>query len=253
MEIISTNQLTKEQYQDAKALIQLCKIEDGTRGVSFFENELNYYQDFPCFCLAYDENILVAFLSVFVADADECELYANTHPKYRGRGIFRSLYEKISKDLDEYGIFRVCFANEPCCKAGTIALEKLGATFQSSEYLLSYNMNLKPQPKGILSLQVVENEEKLLLESYRKNEKIGQVSVLIEKGVATIFGVEIIEKMRGRGYGVETLLLTICELQRRECCKIILHVSGSNEVAYRMYVNHGFVHVQQLDYWMIEK
>lgn len=251
MEIISTNRLTTKQFQDAKTLIELCRLEDKTRGVCFLDNDVNLWEDFPCFYLAYENNILIAFLGVFIPSEEECEIYAHTMPKYRQKGLFRKLFCMAFEQIKEYGLQRVYFAIEPGCEAGKKALEKLGAVHETSEYLMSYNMNLEPKPRGILELEVWDEEEILHMETFKGEKKVGEVSAEIQQNVATIFGVEVVKEMRGRGYGVETLLLAIEELKRRGCCKIILHVSGSNEIAHRMYANHGFVHAQQLDYWVL--
>ena len=206
MNIINTSELSSNQFYDAKTLIELCRLTDNTKGICFLENNVNAIENFPAFFLMYQGNTLVSFLSVFVPNEEECEIYANTLPRYRQEGYFRKLYEMAQEQIKNYGISKIYFVNEPNCLAGSEALGRLGAKLETSEYLMSYNMR--------------------------------------------IYNLEIESRYRGRRFGVETLNLTVKHLREINCCKIILHVSGSNRIAYRMYSHHGFVHVEQVDYWL---
>lgn len=249
MEIIQTNKLTSKQFQDAKALIELCRLTDGTRGINFLENDTNAIADFPAFYLMYQENILVSVLSVFLPNEKECEIYANTLPRYRKKGYFRQLYLTAEEQLKKYGISHVFFANEPKCHAGSESLRCIGAYKDTSEYMMSYRMETNALPKGILTFHYEETEDGEIAETYWDSEKVASVHLFLENKVATIYDFEVLPKYRGRRFGVETLLLTVQHLKEMGCCKILLHVSSSNKIACRLYLNHGFVHVEQLDYW----
>jgi ribosomal protein S18 acetylase RimI-like enzyme len=115
---------------------------------------------------------------------------------------------------------------------------------------MAYNMRLQPQPRGILQVKAEETEEGVTIKTFRNEIPVGVVNVYIEQNVATIHGVEIDARFRGRHFGVETILLTVDYLKSHNCSKIILHVSGANKVAYHLYSHHGFVHIDQLDYWI---
>jgi ribosomal protein S18 acetylase RimI-like enzyme len=115
---------------------------------------------------------------------------------------------------------------------------------------MAYNMRLQPTIRGILEMTAEETEEGLLLQTFRNGSLVGTVRIYMEHNVATIHGVEIDAKFRGRHFGVETVLMTVDYLKKHDCGKIILHVSGANKVAYHLYSHHGFVHIDQLDYWI---
>jgi N-acetylglutamate synthase-like GNAT family acetyltransferase len=242
--------LSSNQFYAAKTLIELCRLADNTKGVSYLENGMNAIEDFPAFFLMYKGNTLVSFLSVFIPNDQECEIYANTLPRFRKEGCFRQLYEMAAVQIKNYGIKKIYFVMEPGCISGGHALTKLGARLEVSEYLMSYNTRIEPKPLGILELKSTKTENGELIETYREDTKVGEISLDIEKNVATIYGVEVLPEYRGRRFGVETLLLTIKHLLDEGCCKIILNVSSSNKIAYRMYSHHGFVHVEQIDYWL---
>ena len=250
MNIINTSELTSNQFYDAKTLIELCRLADNTKGISFLQGDMNAIDNFPGFFLMYHGNTLVSFLSIFVSNQEECEVYANTLPRYRKQGYFRRLFEMASEQIKNYGIRKVYFVNEPSCLAGSEALRMLGAKLETSEYLMSYNMRIDPKPRRILTLRSTSTENGELLETFRDDVRVGSMNLEIERHIATIYNLEIEPEYRGRGYGVETLLLALEHLKKSGCCKVILHVSSSNKVAYRMYSRHGFVHVEQLDYWL---
>ncbi len=252
MNIIITSTLSSNQFHDASTLIELCRLADHTRGVSFLENHSNAIEEFPAFYLMYNDNILVSILSVFVPDSEQCEIYANTLPRFRGKGYFRTLFQKAYETIHNYNISKIYFVNEPCCISGAKALEHIGAMFEKSEYLLSYNMNTPEEPSGILDWKWKRQDEtEYLIETCRNEQKVGEIHLHIENHVASIYHVEILPKFRGRGFGTETLLLAIQYLKVSDCDKILLHVSGDNRIAYKLYTQHGFVHVDQLDYWKI--
>ncbi len=249
MNLIQTRELSENQLYDAKTLIDLCRLTDHTKGISFLENGVNAISDFPAFYLMYNGNMLISFLSVFLPNEEECEIYANTLPEYRKKGYFRQLFELASEQLKKYGIYEVKFVNEPGCEAGREALGRIGAEPESSEYLMSYCMQQDANPLGNLRLEAEEVPNGRWIRTFRENEPVGSVQVEIEQNVAAIYNVEVFPEYRGRGYGRETLLQTIQYLKQTGCCKILLHVSSSNPIAYHLYSHHGFVHVEQLDYW----
>lgn len=250
MNIINTVELSSNQFYEAKTLIELCKLADNTKGITFLENDMNAIENFPAFFLMYKGNTLVSFLSVFIPNDQECEIYANTLPRYRKEGCFRQLYEMAAIQLKNYGIKKVFFAMEPGCLSGGNALTRLGARLEVSEYLMSYNTRIEPKPTGILTLTNTETEDGEIIETYREDVKVGQMNLAKERNTATIYGLEVLPEYRGRGFGVETLMLALKHLIDEGCCKIILHVSSSNKIAYRLYSHHGFVHVEQIDYWL---
>lgn len=250
MNIINTSELTSNQFYDVKTLIELCRLADNTKGISFLQGDMNAIDNFPAFFLMYHGNTLVSFLSIFVPNLEECEIYANTLPRYRKQGCFFRLYEMACMQVKNYGISSIYFVNEPSSLVGSLVLGRLGAKLETSEYLMSYNMRIEPVPRRILRLECSHTENGEFLETFRDNVKVGSMNLEIEKNIATIYNLEVKTEYRGRGYGVETLLLALEHLKKSGCCKIILHVSSSNKIAYHMYSRHGFVHVEQLDYWL---
>ena len=250
MHLIKTKTLTSNQYHDAATLINLCKANDSTRGISFLEPEMNAIPEFPCFYLLYNGTTLVSLLSVFLPDDTQCEVYASTIPSERMNGYFGKLLSSAVNNLSNYGIKKIYIVNEPACTSGTNFLNSSpNVKFAYSEYLMKYNMDITPIPKEILSIKVKKNENTEEISSFFENEEIGHLCIEHNRGVATIYGFVVEPNQRGKGFGTETLLLVLRHLIKSGCHKILLQVNGANTAAHNMYSHHGFVSEEQIDYW----
>ncbi len=251
MHIINTNTLTSNQYHDCRSLIETCKQADNSRGISFLEPEMNLVKEFPCFFLLYDNGSLISFLSVFIPDEMQCEIYANTLPEQRNKGYFSKLLGLANEKLEEFNIKTIYLVNDPSSITGTLALNKIGATLIDTDYLMRYNMDITPIPKGILNIKSEIDGNTENFESFLDNTLIGHCYVEHSRATSVIFGFLIDEQFRNRGFGTETLLLILEKLLNDGCKKILLHVNGANEAAYNMYFNHGFIHEEKIEYWML--
>ena len=252
MNIINTNVLTSNQYHDAGSLIQLCRQEDGSKGVSFLEPEMNYIKEYPCFFMMYEGATLVSFASVFIPDEGICEIYADTLPTARGKGYFKRILKMILEKNKDFNIEKTYIVNDPTCIAGTKALEAIGARLESSDYLMRYNREYIPEPKHILKLKVEQEEDNEKYITMKRRKEIGRCYVEYTRDTASIYGFYVEEKYRGKGYGTETLLLLLEHLLKHGCTKILLHVNNANKAAHKMYYHHGFVHDEQIDYWKLD-
>lgn len=251
MNIINANTLTQNQYNDARRLIEACKEKDNSRGISFFEQEMNENRHYPCFYMIYDENELVAFASVFIPNENGCEVYANVLPRMRNRGYFTRMLTLIRKNNEKYGINTMYIVNDPACESGTMALKSMNAIYTDSEFLMRYDNHIIPNPKGILDIVCEKGENNIEFIAFLEDEEVGHCYVEYVRECASIYGFYIEEEYRNRGYGTEMLLQMIKNLLEHGSEKILLHVNGANVAAYKMYYNHGFTKEEQIDYWRL--
>lgn len=251
MNIFAINTLSSKQYYEARDLIAICAQNDGTRGVSFFEPELNEDVTFPAFYMMYDEARLVSFLSVFLSGDTEGEVYGYTLPEYRQKGCFKKLYKMAVRNMKTAGYKEVICVCEPECESGKAVLEKMGLKVSRTEHLMSYDMSLVKDSdiKGRLELVSKTEENTEIFAACIGEDVIGTCNVEYTRSHAVIYEFQIYEEYRGNGYGSEMLLLILRELLNEEVSKILLHVSGANTVAHTMYSHHGFISEEQIDYW----
>ncbi len=115
---------------------------------------------------------------------------------------------------------------------------------------MRYNNDILPKPKRILSIKNEKNGNIVMYKAFLDEKEIGECYVEHNRATASIYGFLIKEKYRGNGYGTELLLLLLEHLLDSDCKKILLHVNNANKAAHVMYSNHGFVHEEQIDYWL---
>lgn len=249
MKMIMNTELTPQQIKEIEHLKTLCEKEDKHDTPLFLESELNEFSDFPCFFLLYSGFELVSFLSVFIPDSFECEIYACTRPDMRKKGFFSRLFETAITQLEIYDIPTVLFVNSPESRSGVASLISIGASYQNSEYVLKFDNSLSPSPDHYLDLQPVNQDGKEGFFSFLDGRYVGKCLIDSTQGSATIHGFEIMPVLRGAGYGRETLHLVLEKLISLGHENILLHLSGSNKAAYRLYTTNGFKILHQIDYW----
>ncbi len=278
---IQTNVLTEEQIQKVRELETICQEHEGLKRPVFLSGELNLDPRADCFYLSYEGDRLIAFLSLFMILEGEAEVSAYTLPEFRQRGAFTLLFQKAVKTLAKQGIHRVLFVHEPLGADAKRVLETLAAIPSHSEYLLVFDRAKFRKPAGILRLETPREEDiprlaaldselfgnrpeesvsimKKALESptmkvyfaFLGNEPIGLCNISTENGNSSIFGLGIVPKYQGKGYGRETLSLLLERLMPRDG-KITLEVAGTNRAACQLYRTSGFDTETQYDYALL--
>lgn len=251
MNIFVTNMITSSQYHDVMELTEKCAKADGNHGISFLEQELNEIEEFPCFYMMYDGERLVSYVSVFIPDETQCEIYGGTLPEERGKGYFKRLLSEALMHIKAYGIERRVVVIEPGSKDIAEYLLKINAKHEDSDFLMSYDKAINPIPQKILKLMHEKKDNTEYYETYKEGKLIGSCKVDFTRTQAVIHDFKVEENERGQGYGTETLLLILKHILESDTDKILLHVNGANKAAHAMYSHHGFVEEQQIDYWLL--
>lgn len=252
MNIFITDTLTSNQYHDAVQLIEACNIHDMVPGISFLKSEMNYIEGFPCFYMLYDGSELVSFLSVFIPDESQCEIYAHTLPSHRQKGYFLRLFEAAVENIYASNIDAIYILNEPSCVSGSCAISKLNADFSDSEHLMYFDRKHILSPTlHRLSLEIDTKYSTDFFYTYLDDTLVGKCKADRSRTNALIYDFEVLEDYRGKGYGSETLILVLNHLLKEKCENIRLQVSGSNTAAKVMYSHHGFKTAQQIDYYKL--
>lgn len=251
MNIKKYNSLTEDTLLYVENFIKNNSLNNG---ISFLENDINFYEDMPCFFMLYNKNELVAFMSVFIPDSASCELYFHMRENIESSAtkIFTDIYNEVKKYLDEYQLFNRYLLFDNTVKLSLDLPDALSLTFSHSECLMQYELLYDFSLENILLEYEAEfDSEGVSIYSFLGDTHIGNCHIDTSGDYALIHDVEVFEKHRGFGYGKETLYHTINHLKKSGYKNILLHVNSANTIAYTMYSRHGFKIKQQIDYWKI--
>ena len=275
---IQTNTLTGEQIRQIRELEKICQGHEGLKRSVFLSNEINFDQSIDCFYLLYEEDRLMAFLSLFIPLEEEAEVSAYTLPGQRKKGYFHLLLKKAAEELEKYKIGRILFVHEPLGTDAKHILETLRTEYAYSEYLMAFDRAGFQKHSGALRLElsaatdipeIAALDSELFGNDYEESvsiiqksldsptikvysaflgdKRIGLCNANTENGNSSIFGVGISPKYQGKGHGREMLHLLLEQLMQVSG-DITLEVSSTNSIAFRLYLTSGFRVKTQFDY-----
>ena len=280
MDIICQNQLTECQKKQVQQLEELCAKEEGLKNRAFLSNELSFDKSLPCFYLAYDEEQLVSFLSVFIPTRQEAEVSAYTHPQHRRKGYFNTLLQKAQAVLGQAGVPKLLFVAEPQSKsAAGVLWHRNCRHIDRTEYTMEYTGPI-PTVDGLVCLEPLSEQNKAqavaissavfgmeegednfientLKDPARKGflakmeeDAIGIFSLHFEASRVYLYGLGLLECYRGKGYGKNLVLLALRQaFANVETKTVVLDVDSQNPPALALYRGVGFTTIFQADYY----
>ncbi len=243
MNIISKSSLNASEISSVNELITRCSLLENIDGCMFLEPELNEFEDFPCFALAYEENILIGVLSVFIIDSANCELYSYVHPDYRRMGCFSTMLTQVKESISLYHISHINIVCEPE-STGIQVLNHYSITNYTAEYLMKYT-----DESAAINCDGFEifTDDDEFYELVCDDKVLGHCYVDCNDGSTTLYDVEIYSEYRGNGYANILIKLVLEEIDTNN--NIILHVTGSNIRALRTYERNGFKVAKEIRYY----
>ncbi len=251
MELKSYSSLSATQLAEIE---QFINSNNFNSGISFLENDMNFYENFPCFYMLYEEKELVATLSVFIPDAASCEIYFHMADDLVSSScdLFQLIYSELKYYLDKFHLYNQYIIMENgTTDAGSLQTH-FNLNFSHSEYLMQYNIShIWNNIPDSLDYEIGDNDTCLTLDTFLGDDYVGSCQVETSGDYALIHDVEVAMAYRGFGYGRETLYHTVNHLKENGYSKILLHVNSANTIAFTMYSHHGFNIKQQLDYWRL--
>ena len=220
---------------------------------------------FPAsYYLCYDNetSFLAGFLSIISLDAANACLSGFVHPDYRQKCLFTEILNYAIEDFLSDTSLSIEFhlpdhRNIPEYISDILA--KAAFHFSHHEYLMEYiftentcEHTYAPEvSKNGLSLsdaiEVLFDEEEQEFAIFYNDDYIGgakiftpdETSCLCDCEYVTFYDYEILEEYRGKGYGHYCFLVMLKQLDELHCKKLLLHVSGKNETAHKLYVRCG--------------
>lgn len=250
MNINKCNNLNPKKLNEITLFLENNKFNNG---ISFIENDMNFYEDFPCFFTAYEKDKLIAFMSVFIPDSASCEIYFHLSDEYLDN--FNTTLNKVLDELypllDEYKIsnkYIIFDANT----SKIVHSAMTDSIFSHSDCLMKYDLDFDFNiDKICLSPKIEKDNESICIKTYQNSKFIGTCVVETSDSYALIHDVEVKSNHRGLGFGTETLYHTLSYLKNNKYSQILLHVNSANTIAFTMYSHHGFKIIEQIDYYKI--
>lgn len=248
MKLTKTNILTDIQLSDVETFLSTCSFN---AEINFTENDINYYEDFPCFYIYTENDALSAFASCFIPDETLCEIYfhINNSECSMAKKIFNTFISDIKTQLKDFDIKDTYFLFDSHTKVPIYITDIL--SFSHSECLMQYDLSYASDINTNLSFFKTTGEDEITIETFLNDIPIGSCKIEVSSDYALIHNVFIKENYRSMGYGTETLLITLNTLKELNYKKIMLHVNNANTPAFAMYSHHGFFIKQQIDYWYL--
>lgn len=278
MDIIKACVLTQHQCDEVNELQRAAYRRYRLKNKVSTTNDINFDLSVPCFFLGYVGERLVAFLSLFIPTSDEAEVVAFTHPQFCDKGCFTLLFDEAKAVLRRNKIHNVLFAVEPRSRSGLAVLKTLGCfnPGHSEQRMLSSSPSLAPDCSR-LQLFEVDNSNRTLFQQALLavfNEKdnfnsfcnaviysdlrhgyivytdrpIGVFNLNIEDDIAFLYGVGIIEELRGKGYG-GCLMGHAMREGFKYANRMALDVDIENKPAHNLYEKCGFKTDFRVDYY----
>ena len=247
MNIKNCNFLNNEEIMEIETFIQSNIFN---HGISFLDNDMNYYEDFPCFSMLYDNEELIAFMSIFIPDSASCEIYLHISDKidHSASEIYNKMYTNIKPMLEEYQLYNQYLLFD---RFTSMDIDR-NINFSHSECLMEYSQKHSFNIENPKLQCIVENcDESITFNTYLDNILVGTCLVEVSNNYALIHDVEVKSAHRGFGYGTETLYHTVNYLKEKGYTQILLHVNSANTIAFTMYSHHGFNIIEQIDYYKI--
>lgn len=283
------HRLNGRYREEIRALEEKCNAFDQSERTVYLSANGNTLKNLRCFYLYYEDG-LKGFLSLTNIDETDIELNAYVDPDSRRKGIFKKLIQAAFKECKKEGVREVLIFQKPYDKNSINAVISVGASYLYSEYQMELSLddeiNIRKQQTKAVTLQEIKQEQKefyiakmmplfqmaeeevgerfedALLEprlktffAYDNEVAVGFFSLFYGSTAVTLFDVGVCKEYQGQGYGNALLTSVYQEVRKQRevgIRRILLHVGSYNEIASKLYKEHGFCIKDQLDCYKLE-
>jgi N-acetylglutamate synthase-like GNAT family acetyltransferase len=281
--ILQKTKPTTKQNLDIISLINECREYDSASSCIQIDHSMNFYKKMKSWYLWYEKENLVGISSVFSPMDDEAEISICVKPNYRNTGICTKLVNITQNEIDKYKIEKQFIVCDRKSKIGTDIIGKKKLQCHHVEYTLNYQKTIINNLRYVLEIREgkvsdIQDIAKVCESAFgdsRDNalsfvktsfESPGRKSYvgLYENGIiASCFVVDesefksittlVVEKEnQGKGIGKEFLFRILNEITERNIA-IQISVDSTNEKAYNLYKNVGFIEIDETGYYNLLK
>ena len=112
MDIQVKVQLSDKEKNAALAIVKECNQVDLSYRIPYLDNNYNDNPNMPAFVLAFEDEALVGFLSIYADEPHEAEVSIYVAPSYRCQGIANALLSEFKKIAKRYQLIKVHYVSE---------------------------------------------------------------------------------------------------------------------------------------------
>lgn len=281
MRIESYNQLDKELTKRIEVLEKVCQVADGTHRDIYLGSAFNFDNQMPTNFLAWKEDQLIGFLSIYADQAEEAEVSVIVHPQFRQQGIATALVEEARKVKDQYQIQNFIFVSErhfmdnhPFIQEKLIeetdTLEILmqakgfdPATVKESEITVRI-ARLEDVPEIALlqaiafdetfeiaeryAIESMESLENMVYVFLKDGEIVGSTAVNLTPNYYYLFSLAVHPNYQGQGIATVGIAQVMQSLSEIDNLRYQLAVEKTNTAARKLYANNGFRELTEVVY-----
>ncbi|KTC73933.1 hypothetical protein Lbir_0989 [Legionella birminghamensis] len=279
--LLRTHQLTDMQMDALTELKNKCKAIDGGLP-SLYPHILRLKRETANNLLYYQDNQLVAFLSVYFFYEDACEISILVDPDTRRLGLASKLLFNIFPLVQSKKMNRLIFSMAHQLNDHWLA--PLGFIYQQSDYHMlrqSYEPILENHSSlsfrkatfddsGLLCeidnaafknevvsnierfTQIMEDPNYSIYLAIKGEEAVGKAHIHWQHDKATFSDIAILPEFQGQGFGSTLLAYCINKALMQETYKLALDVETTNQNALNLYLRHDFKIASVHDYWIID-
>lgn len=281
MIIVAQSSIDQETELALKSLITSCEAFDGCEPSLQVVLSLNCHPEMNAWLLAYENEHLVAILTVFQPAPHEAEVSGCVHPEFRGRGIFKALVKEALAEIKRFGDPRILWMLNRQSTDGVAYIKHKQFALHQTEYTMKYDP-LSPVLKSdvliswrravaedIPSVAVIQAsafQEKqddaigittrFMADETRENyigffndQPFASVSVYIKDNVANINALAVHQAYQGKGLG-RVFISRLIEHYVALGYEITLEVNSENDRAFQLYKKIGFQIIEAIDYYV---
>ncbi len=110
--------------------------------------------------LYYIDDTLVAYIGISSFSRNIAEINGMTHPDWRGKGIFHTLFNLVTKECLGRGFSKILLLSDGKSESGIAYIQSVGGIYDSSEYRMKLIMYPSLDEASIVSLRIAKLRDK---------------------------------------------------------------------------------------------
>ncbi|WP_455166348.1 GNAT family N-acetyltransferase [Streptococcus sp.] len=286
MKLVRRTRLSIEEKTLCEQLVRACHQIDQTYRLPYLDNLYNADPNMPAFVLAFVEDQLVGFLSIYADEPKEAEVQLFVTPSFRRRGIARSLWKDFMDLAQDYQLedrlyvsefqfldqhpellshFHLVEAKEeehelwleaPCQvtdhdkREGLMVLEAEESMLQEIAHFQSKAFETDLDYALKYATESLEGQDTRLFVLRDQEQVLASVTVDVSQGTTYFFGLAVDPDHLRKGYARYLLRSVMNQMATEVEQQFQIVVEKENQAALSLYLGLGFTIQTEVLYLM---